>query len=623
MIDRNAGLTTARAAALLLPLVLGACGPDLQGREGPKGDGPQSSEAAAAEVEARRVWSGDVSSYVAAPSPDGRYVTDVDWATGNLAVIDLESGEKRAVTDKVSWDDSDSYAEHSVFSPDGKRIAYTWFEQDVDGYQVRTISPEGEDVRVIFPANPSVAYPTVEDWSPDGRRVLLTVFRKDRTSDIGFVDLESGRYVKLETHDWRAPAFAAFSPGGEFVAYDFPAGEGFRQRDIFALSVDGSVKRTLVRGPGHDRLLGWRPDGGAILFHRQTERSRDFWSLPVRDGLPAGEAELVKRDVWRVTPYGFSRDAYYYGVGTESRRVHTVRVDLDAGRVLGRPEAVGDPSDGGSNYGTWSPDGSKLAYLQDVAGFRHDFLVVESAEGETLREIPVFLTQARRLRWTERGFIVYGTDAEGREGVYRMDPVTGELESQVTVTPGEARGLGMYEIARDGRTLYYDPVAADGTHSLVVWDLLTGERRTLRDDIRRAYGVSPDGSQMLFSHGDPGDIRIAVIPTDGSGPARTVYRFEKGQRTWGNQVAVPWTPDGRHFLLTLFPIEDEDAPRGIYRIPVEDPDGTPELLTTVPPSGGGQLQISPDGRWLSFSSGEMRNEIWRLTGLEGLPQASH
>ncbi|MDX1394018.1 MAG: hypothetical protein R3195_06500, partial [Gemmatimonadota bacterium] len=381
---------------------------------------------------------------------------------------------------------------------------------------------------------------------------------------------------------------------------------GFRQRDVFALSTDGSRKSTLVRGPGHDRLLGWLPDGGGVLLHRQRDDARDIWILPVREGKPAGEAEPLKKDVWQLSPFGFAKDAYYYGVAAESRQVHTVSVDLSTGRAMGTPEPVGNRSDGPSNYGTWSPDGARFAYLLDLPGFRHAFLVVESADGETLREMPVFLSQARRLRWTDRGLLLYGIDAEGTEGVFRMDSASGELVPQITVTPGEADGLGLFETARDGRIVYFVPGS-----ELVALDLATHERRVVRDGVHRLGGVSPDGEWVVFLHGSGDDRRLAVARADGTGVARDIYRFEETRGTWGNQGSIPWTPDGRHVLLAEFSRPDSGV--DVLRIPV-DGEGDPELLLTTAPGSGAQLQVSPDGRLISFTAGQPKHEIWRLTG---------
>ncbi|MCH7857355.1 MAG: hypothetical protein IIB37_11440, partial [Gemmatimonadetes bacterium] len=82
--------------------------------------GPQQA------YELRRVWSGtDFNFYFNEPSPDGRYVSEIDYPTGNLAVRDLMTGELVLVTNHGA-DGDRGLAYGSVFSPDGKRLAYHW-----------------------------------------------------------------------------------------------------------------------------------------------------------------------------------------------------------------------------------------------------------------------------------------------------------------------------------------------------------------------------------------------------------------------------------------------------------------------------------------------------------------
>jgi hypothetical protein len=119
----------------------------------------QASPQAEDSLVVRRVWAGrEPDFYASTPSPDGRYLTEVDWMTGDLALIDLVTGELRHVTDKGPWEDSYSYAQSAVFSPDGRRIAYTWFNDEVDGYEIWTIDPDGSDARVLLHHEPEVAY---------------------------------------------------------------------------------------------------------------------------------------------------------------------------------------------------------------------------------------------------------------------------------------------------------------------------------------------------------------------------------------------------------------------------------------------------------------------------------
>lgn len=618
--------TRTRAVSwVLFPLMLVGCGPDLEGRESSGSSAPRSGELDPQAIEARRVWSGGddfTDAFVGAPSPDGRLISVVDWSTGDVAVLDLEGDQLRQVT-RNNWAGG-SYPEHSVFSPDGERIAYSWGAWNVDEgesgfYEVRTVSLTGEEMRIVLPGNPSIAYPRVNDWSRDGSRLLLTVSRVDRTSEIGLLHVESGRYVTLEANDWRQPRTSVFSPDGRFVAYDFPPDETFAQRDIFVLATDGSSKATLVEGPGHERLLGWLPDGSGVLFHRQTEDSRAIWRQPVRDGRPAGDPQLVKSDVWEMGPIGFSRDAFYYRVASASRQIHTVAVDLARGRGLAAPEPVVDAAEGGTRWGAWSPDATKLAYLLWRAGWDQPSLVVESLTGEVLQNLPLSLSQARRLKWTERGFLVNGTNAEGLTALFLLDPATGELIPQIPHISGEEYRGGYYEVSADGTGIYY--MTGFPERSLVHRNLVTDERRVIVDGIispGAQLSVSADGKWVSYRGGRlevPDrwvDRRIMIAPTDGSSEPRELYRYEG--HTLASSSTGAFAPDRRSLLLVEF--FDDERGGGIYQLPL-DGSTPPELVVPIDQRAE-KLEISPDGRRLLFRDGENRSEVWRLTGLEAL-----
>ena len=51
----------------------------------------------------RQVWAPALDT-MGAPSPDGRYLSYVNWTKGNLAMHDLETGENRDLTDEGTWE---------------------------------------------------------------------------------------------------------------------------------------------------------------------------------------------------------------------------------------------------------------------------------------------------------------------------------------------------------------------------------------------------------------------------------------------------------------------------------------------------------------------------------------
>ena len=74
---------------------------------------------------ARRLWAGPEVDLSGGPSPDGRMFSFVDWSTGDLGVRNLMTGQNRRITNKGPWEASEDFATESVFSPDGKRIAWS------------------------------------------------------------------------------------------------------------------------------------------------------------------------------------------------------------------------------------------------------------------------------------------------------------------------------------------------------------------------------------------------------------------------------------------------------------------------------------------------------------------
>jgi tetratricopeptide (TPR) repeat protein len=92
----------------------------------------------------RQVWTGSQVDTSGTVSPDGRYLSYTDWSTGNLALHDLSTNTNRRLTDKGTFQQSRSYAERSAISRDGKSVAYSWFDEVNNRYQLRLASLQSE-----------------------------------------------------------------------------------------------------------------------------------------------------------------------------------------------------------------------------------------------------------------------------------------------------------------------------------------------------------------------------------------------------------------------------------------------------------------------------------------------
>ena len=86
-------------------------------------------------MNSRLVWSGPKVDDEGTVSPDGRYISFTDWGTGDLAVHEFATGEDHRITEAAKgvngkWPE---FAEESAISRDGKRVAYSWWDEKTGG----------------------------------------------------------------------------------------------------------------------------------------------------------------------------------------------------------------------------------------------------------------------------------------------------------------------------------------------------------------------------------------------------------------------------------------------------------------------------------------------------------
>ncbi len=250
----------------------------------------------------RRVWADPDTDFTGAPSPDGERLTYVDWQTGDLAVYAVGSGKRRRLTDNPP-DYSKGYAFASLIAPSGREVAYAWYGPQAANPQklvvdLRLIGLNGSRRRVIY-SNEDLQWIEPTDYSPDGKQLLATLSRGDRTNQIALIGTADGAVQALKTFDWRMPDRMRFSPDGTSIIYDFPPREDSPDRDVFLLATDGSREATLVEHQANDFVLEWMPDGRHVLFASNRTGTTDVWTIEVRDGKASGSPTLVKKDIGR------------------------------------------------------------------------------------------------------------------------------------------------------------------------------------------------------------------------------------------------------------------------------------------------------------------------------------
>lgn len=610
--------------ALVLALALVVCGrePERKAEGKPLAAGLTSSAASAGEalqdsspMVVRRLWFySDGLDFWGGPSPDGRYVTFVDWKTEDLAVHDFTTGEDRQLTTVGALPDS-GFPVTSAFSPDGKLVAYGWEGPPDWNDALWVIGFDGSNPRVVYSDRELNVNP--EEWTADGTQILVSVQRiADRVNQIGLVSAKSGALQVLVTLDRRAPYETSISPDGRYIVYDFPSGEGSPEHDIFVADVSTREVSTLVKHPADDRVLGWAPDGGHVLFASDRAGTLGAWLLPVADGKPVGEAKLVMHELWRVRPLGFARNgSFLYGVPMNMPDVYVATMDPESGNLLDRPTRISQGYFGRNGGAQWSPDGRYLAYISQRGrlrgAFGTDVVVVRSTETGEVKELRPNLGSMGQPEWSPDGryLLVGSVDEENREGLFRVDAQTGEVEPLTHYESGEflmmARWLG------DDETLLLCVVSEDGSR-LAVRSLENGSEKVLyrggegRGRIHPRFDVSPDGRQLAFVLvREDGGKSLMVMPTAGGEPRELLRRSEGDP--WPQ--VVEWSHDGSYIYYVLWGYPEEDPSRGLWRVPADG--GESEQLGWYMEFDVKQIpSFHPDGRQIGFTVGKFGAEVW-------------
>jgi Tol biopolymer transport system component len=552
------------------------------------------------EVVIRRVCEGPQGTILGGPSPDGRFLSCLDPETGDLALLDLTSGQRRRLTHKAS-PQSAEFAYFSVVSPDSRRVAYAWFNQE-KFYELRVVAVDGSDSRILY-RNEEAGFVQPSAWSPDGKEILTLFFRKDSISQIALVSTTDGSVRVLKSLNWVYPKKMDFSPDGRFIVYDTFGRNGARERDIFVLSTDGSREVALVEHPGDDLFPLWSPDGRRILFASDRGGTMDLWMIAVEDGKPQGSAALVRRDPGRILPMGMTRSgALFYGLRTGTSDVYVASFDPDAGQVLGRAVLASRRIPGGNSAPEWSPDGKFLAYFsrRGTENFGQEARVISIRALETgeERDLAPKLAHLESIRWSRDGryFLAAGSDRRSRGGLYRVDARSGDAAPIVQDETATFRGLeGIW--SANGEDVFYAVRSEIRFRSLQ-----TAQEKSLYaagPSTRIRYlALAPDGRRLAFVSSEGTQAEVLRVMAAEGGAAREVFRLAGGGST-----GAEWTPDGKHLMLTA---SGEGNPE-IWRVPLE---GGQPLKMAIPSDWQGSLRVHPDGRRVAFAAGKNRSEVW-------------
>ncbi len=568
---------------------------------------------ASPELHTEVVWAGPrCGGPLGGVSPDGRLVTHVDWCDGgNLAIRDLETGERRHLThtaDNGSGKNGGHFASDSRISPNGEQVVYTWDRSSPAGEtgELRLVPVDGDRTQprtVWSPADGS--YANVQDWLPSGDRVVAIVSDSSGSQTIVIVSTVDGQTRQIRSFDWTQTPQARVSPDGQYVAYSRSLSREFPEKDIFLLAVDGSSESVVVKHGADDDVVAWSPGGTHLLFKSDRSGQPGLWAQRIQNAEAVGEPQLLLNvDVDQVA--GITRDGtLHYSVSVPRRRLRIAQLDLETGRLLREPVDATDRFVGNNFLGRFSPDGQSLAYVALRLG--KGVIVIRSLKTGDEHLVPGN-PPVGKFSWRSDGnhLFVQGRDGRGGYGLFEVSVKTGEARRfpnspRAVLTPDGSEILHK-DPRKTPRSMYVYRIADGSVRALP--GVFTGHERGA------SFSLSPDG-QWIANHSES-EIRLHPI-TGGDGEVLSTTNADQPFGRW-----TTWTRDGKALLV---PKRDPPAGQDMWRLWVVPVDGSDPIATELAyepaNAGANAFDIHPDGRRIVYTAGGSDTEqYWALRNLD-------
>ena len=557
----------------------------------------------------RPVWTGPDVDMTGTVSPDGRYLTYVDWGTENVMLRDLVANTSRALTDNRKTENG--YPTRSVISRDGTQAVFAWTPQGkAPELRLANLKDAGSANRVV--ATFSDKYPSPSDWSPDQRFIATVMTNGDQSLSLGLVAVQDGTFRQVKSLGWGLSGRLAFSPDGRHLAYDFTTADHPNRRDVMVISVDANQpvgEEAVVADGRRNHLMGWSATGD-IIYSSDRSGSSSLWTVRFRDGRAISEPRLAKENVVGL-PLGLTSSGSLY-VWRPASATYVQAAPLDSNSNASTMDFQQFIDSRGSPR--WSADGRHLVFVScGLAGGGPCSLFIRDVRSGQIREIPHTLGYVNSPSVAPDGqtVVASGEDLKGRHGIHLIDAATGR-----TILLVQGMLTNRYpEWSADGQSIFYRHNRGDD-HVLMEHIVAAGRAQ----EVFRPQGsdmswirVSPDRKMVGFIRHPTGDSpkpsTFVVAPLSG-GQERALF-----SSTGLNGQIWQWATDSQSVVLQ----KEGSGGSELWRVPLT---GTPHKLA-VDASSWSSFHLSPDSKHVAFTAqaGTPGAQIWALENF--LPPAKN
>src|SRR5215475_14213068 len=388
-------------------------------------------------------------------------------------------------------------------------------------------------------------------FSPDAKRMaVIKADLEKESNDLWIVEVASGKATKITVSGERESVAApAWSPDGSRVAY-----VGLRQGayGLYQKASNGEGSEELLyKNNAPLTLTDWSMDGKYLTYFSSDLSGGGLYALPMAGTGERKPTEMFRSKFQNTGPRLSPDDRFVAYISNETGRNELyVRPSNLTGTSSAGPWKISEQ--GAQGMAFWRRDGKEMTFLGPDRGIMSVSLTTapdfEYGQPKVLFRLP------------ETTPVAPGTASVNRDADRFVIAVPPPQLRQLTFLDREGKAVGT--IGQPGR-----------------------------------YGnvrYSPDGKRLLALKNDPetGNNNIWVIDI-ATGKATSITNETQ-------QINAPvWSRDGKHIAYVLF----KDSYSSIYR-KAADGTGDAELLFRYTPGAFvGMTDWSPDGKFLTFSTG--------------------
>lgn len=540
-------------------------------------------------------------------SRDGRYLSFVDWEDGELAILDLNTGEKRILTKNATLDENpEKFVIGSAISKNGKKVAYSWW-RPYHTFDLHIFDIEKNSDKLLYKEDKVEAYPVA--WRTDNEIIVIRRDGNKELSQVTLFNVLDGTFQELKT-GW--PGLCV-SPDGNFLAYSTKK-DGQSNSDIYLLTIDKKDEVPLIVHPANDKVIGWIPNRAEFLFISDRAGTWDLWSIQIINGKPSGEPRRLFSEIGEVEPVGITEKGECF-IGFRKRNFNAYILPVN--KLTGNPEGNPEIPLSGSIYSkNWSPDGKYMVRAQE--GRRSFVLILREEKTGIEKRLAKELMYAIGPYWSSdaQSVYFYGMDQKMLQnkgykgGIYKVDINSDNLEQKLLIsdyeyTPSEDDALPISgHVVSDDQQYIYMLFQNDW---IVKHDLNNGKDTILYRHPKFVRGVlqlSPDGNKLLFAIKNKGEkmSRLLTISTQG-GDEKELCTSQESNIS----ESAFWSPDGKYVYFS-------ERPEGTNLWRVDANGGTPEKVWKTNKRAE-SFAMHPSGEKISYSVRERITEVRVIEGL--------